>query len=189
MRPKTEEEVIIQEPDWDIKDSVFWGYVIDHHDIHAKCFEFDWSNCKIPKIVKDPNELEEIRLFLKDNYKPIRETYKFYAGISPCGIIPCIGQNVLNDIVNKSNIVDGNNLKLSDVDFEFIATKAGIKNVTLNPERWLVRYQFMEVFVRIALHKYFKQQKDTNESEKITQSSAVKKLFGQELLPFFNSFD
>ena len=113
--------------------------MIDTNDIYIRCFDFDWSNCKIPKIVKDPKELEEIRLFLKENYKSIRETYKYYAGLSPWGIIPCIGQNVLNDIINKSSIVDGNTLKLSDVDFEFIATKAGIKNVNLNPERWLVR--------------------------------------------------
>ena len=47
----------------------------------------------------------------------------------------------------------------------------------------------MEIFVRIALHKYYKQQKDTNEGTKITQSMAVKKLFQQELLPLFNTFD
>ena len=189
VRLRTVEEVIVDKPDWDIKESIFWGYMIDTNDIYVRCFDFDWSNCKIPKIVKDQNELEEIRLFLKENYKPIRETYKYYAGISPCGIIPCIGQNVLNDIVNKTGIVDGNLLKLSDVDFEFIATKAGIKNVNLNPERWLVRYQFMEIFVRIALHKYFKQQKDVNEKDKITQSMAVKKLFEEELLPIFESYD
>lgn len=104
----------------------------------------------------------------------MRETYKYYAGISPCGNVPSIGQNVFNELVNRTTIIDGSSVKLSDIDFEFIATNAGIKNVPLNPERWLVRYQFMEIFVRIALHKYFKPQKDINPKDRITQSQAVK---------------
>lgn len=80
-------------------------------------------------------------------------------------------------------------MKLSDIDFEFIATKAGNKNMIMNPERWLVRYQLMEVFVRIALHKYYKPQKDISESNKLTQSMAIKKLFEDELLQHFRKHD
>lgn len=149
------ENVEETEPDWNIKDSVFWGYMIDTADMYHKCFEFDWNQCKIPKIIKDPVQLNEVKAYLKSIYKPIRETYKFYAGISPCGPIPCIGQNAFNEIINLTNIIDGKDLKLSDIDFEFIATKAGNKNMVLNPERWLVRYQLMEIFVRIALDKYY----------------------------------
>jgi len=124
---------------------------------------------------------------LKSIYKPIRETYKFYAGISPCGYVPCIGQKAFDEIINLTNLVDGKDLKFSDVDFEFIATKAGNKNVLLNPERWLVRYQLMEIFVRIALHKYYKSQKDNN--DKLTQSMAIKKLFEDHLLVHFKKHD
>ena len=163
-RPKRKNLVIYDEevpiPDWNIKDSVFWGYMIDTNDLYMKCFEFDWSQCKIPKIIKDPNELFIVKKYLKSIYKPIRETYKYYAGISPCGHIPCIGQNAFNEIINLTNIVDGKDLKLSDIDLEFISTKAGNKNITLNPERWLVRYQLMEVLVRIAIHKYFNKNSD-----------------------------
>jgi hypothetical protein len=42
------------------------------------------------------------------------------------------------------------------MDLEFISTNAGIKNQALNPDRALVRYQAMEVFVRLAIQKYFK---------------------------------
>lgn len=87
----------------------------------------------------------------------IREWYKYYAGVSPCGIIPGIGQNAFNEIINATDICDNKKLKLADIDFEFIVTKAGKKKIALNPERWLIRYQFMEIFVRLAIHKYFKQ--------------------------------
>ena len=53
-------------------------------------------------------------------------------------------------------MVDGELLKLADLDLEFISTNAGIKNQALNPDRALVRYQVMEVLVRIAIQKYFK---------------------------------
>jgi len=74
-------------------------------------------------------------------------------------------------------------MKLSDIDFEFIVTKSGYKKSEMNPERWLVRYQFMEIFVRIALHKYHK--------SKIveTQSEAIEKLMNEHLLPYFLKFD
>lgn len=84
------------------------------------------------------------------------------------------------------SIVDGKDLKLSDVDLEFTATKAGNKQNKLNPEKWwLVRYQLMEIFVRCALKKYFKKGKGS----KMTESQAVKKLFEECLLPKWKAFD
>jgi hypothetical protein len=49
-------------------------------------------------------------------------------------------------------------LKHSDVDLEFIATKASGSAIgwPTNPERQLIRYQFLEIFVRLALAKFFK---------------------------------
>lgn len=88
------------------------------------------------------------------------------------------------------NIIDGKDLKLSDIDFEFIATKAGNKNKPLNPERWLVRYQLMEIFVRIALHKFFKTQKEvTDPATKLTESGSIMKLFNEYLLGQFKKYD
>lgn len=74
-------------------------------------------------------------------------------------------------------------MKLNDIDFEFIVTKAGSKKSELNPERWLVRFQFLEVFIRIALHKYYK--------SKVVESQyeAIEKLFKEHLIPVFNKFD
>ena len=33
-----------QEPEWDFRKSVFYGYVPDSDALLAKCFEYDWSN-------------------------------------------------------------------------------------------------------------------------------------------------
>lgn len=73
-------------------------------------------------------------------------------------MIPSIGTNVFGDIVtNLSDLIDYKTLKLSDIDLEFISTKAGGKSkYQYLPERQLVRFQFMELLVRIAIVKYYK---------------------------------
>ena len=48
------------------------------------------------------------------------------------------------------NIVDNKLLKISDMDFLFIATNSQKDKNPRNPDRALVRYLFMEIFVRIA---------------------------------------
>lgn len=41
---------------WDFKKSVFRDYIPDNELILSKCFDYDWNNSKIPKIVKDETE-------------------------------------------------------------------------------------------------------------------------------------
>ena len=173
------------EPRWEFKNSVFHGYIPDNDYIIDQWFDYDWAQCKIPRIIKDEEELKRVRDYLKSIYKHIREAYKYYAGISPCVSVPCIGQNEFNEIINLTTIIDNNKIKISDVDTEFIATKYGKKGVYLNPERWLIRCQLMEVFVRIALQKYIKRHKDVKGAVKLTESEAVVKLFEEELKHHF----
>lgn len=93
-----------------------------------KCFEFDWEMWKIPRIVKDATELEQVKQYLKSNYRMLREIYKYYAAVSPAGNVFSIGNNVLSDIINNmGDLVDGQSLKLSDIDLEFVSTNAGLK--------------------------------------------------------------
>lgn len=170
-------------PKWDIDKSVFKKYKAETPAIVEKWFEFDWACSKIQKIIKSEEEQIEAKKVLKQNYHLIREWYKYYAGVSPWGIVPGIGQNAFNEIINATSICDNKRLKLADIDFEFIVTKAGNKKKALNPERWLIRYQFLEIFVRIAIHMYYK--------SKIvdTQAGSISKLLNEHLLPYFRKFD
>jgi hypothetical protein len=79
---------------------------------------------------------------MKERFKKLRESYKYFSGIDPVGNIMAIGTNVFNEIIsNCEGLVDQKTLKLSDVDLEFVATKAGSKNGgPRNPERQLIRY-------------------------------------------------
>ncbi|CAI2375065.1 unnamed protein product [Moneuplotes crassus] len=170
---------------WDFFKSVFREYKRDTPALLNKCFEFDWEMCKIPRIIKNPDELKLIRNYLKKNYKHMRELYKYYSSVSPMGNIFCIGNNTFNDIISHfDGIIDNQTLKLADIDLEFVSTNAGPKKSNpRNPERSLVRFQMMEIFTRIGLTKFFK----TKESP--TQVEAVERMFINYILPFTSKFD
>ena len=180
---KKKTKTVKQKPKWNIEKSVFKKYKHEGILQMEKCFEFDWSWSKIQKIIKSEEEQNKVKAVLSKNYRLIREWYKYYAGVSPWGIIPGIGQNAFNEIINATNLWDNKRLKLADIDFEFIVTKAGNKKKVLNPERWLIRYQFMEIFVRLAIHKYYKPKLVHSHSE------AVDKMFTEDLFPVFEKFD
>jgi hypothetical protein len=54
--------------------------------------------------------------------------------------------------------IDNKMLKLSDLDLEFVATKAGgtKKPGNRNPERALIRHNMIEVFIRVSMTKFLK---------------------------------
>jgi hypothetical protein len=54
---------------WDFRKSVFKDYIPDNEQILTKCFDFDWTNSKLHKIIKDEKEKEQVRVFLRNNYK------------------------------------------------------------------------------------------------------------------------
>lgn len=169
---------------WDFFKSVFRTYKPDDKQILNGCFEFDWENTKIHKIIKDGEELVKVKAYLKLNYSYFRETYKFYSAVAPAGMIFSIGTNTFSDIVsNCKGLVDNDTLKLSDLDLEFVATNAGTNKGKFNPDRQITRHEFMEIFVRIAITKYFK--------NKLVESipAAVEKIFVDNLQPFFSKFD
>jgi hypothetical protein len=114
-------------------------------------------------------------------YPKIREAYKHFAGVNPAGIIPSIGQNVFTEIIsNCPGLLDSKNMKLADLDIEFTSTNASSDKSKQNPDRQLVRFQFLEIFIRLALQKYYKTNICPNPIE------AIKKLMKTHVLPFLN---
>ena len=79
--------------------------------------------------------------------------------------------------------VDGKVMKLSDIDLEFIATNANGKKCKQNPERCLVRHNWMEIFVRLASTRYIKFLKETT-----SPFEASTKLFNDYLIPYWKKF-
>jgi len=92
------------------------------------------------------------------------------------------------DFLTVTGAVDHNLLKLSDVSIDFIATNVGMKVTDpkwkhLNPDRWIVRDEFMQLFVRLSASKYLKTKKY------LTYNDAVRQLFKDGILDFMKEFD
>jgi hypothetical protein len=155
-----------------------------------KCFEFDWKTGVFDKIIKDNNEREIIKMFLRSNYHYVRECYKHLSSVSPNGNVPSIGMNMISELMLKArDFVDYSSIKLSDVDLAFISTNAATARVYQfraeecnNPERQLIRFQFLEILVRLAIERYAKKPPNMKYSE------AVKTFFNYHMQPLFEKY-
>ena len=170
---------------WDILKSVFKAYKPDNQRIVDDCFEVDWANTKCEKILKGDGEAAKVKAYIKRIYKVMRETYKYYAGLQPLGRIMCVGSGTLTEILyNCGNFIDGKVLKISDVDLQVIACNGGRRAANpLDPDKALVRCQFIEVLVRLSQDKYAK----TGIAE--SPSAAVEMAFETNFLPYFETFN
>jgi len=83
-------------------------------------------------------------------------------------------------------MVDGVTLKLADLDLEFIATKAMNVSHKNNPERALIRHNWIEIFIRLCQTKYVK---NLAGGPGKTQSECFELMLNQHVLPCFRQFD
>ncbi|KAL4450444.1 hypothetical protein ABPG74_019342, partial [Tetrahymena malaccensis] len=143
---------------WDFQQSLFKDFRMEDESLMKKCFEFDWECSKINQLIRDENDLQLVKEELRGIYVYIKNAYKYLAAIGTIIDVPCIQMNTFTDFINKTNIIDNLNLKLSDVDLKFVVTKTStkIKRNPRNPEKGLIRYQFMEIIVRLAEDKYIR---------------------------------
>lgn len=134
--------------------------------------------------MKKPEELEKVKQSLWNAYKKLKGAYRYLSSISAAGDIWAIGQNVFTDFLTKCNMID-DSFRLKDADLKFIATytktdPAMMKNPR-NPDRMLVRYQFLEVWVRLADQKFI------STGTVNTFPEAVDKLLNDHVLPYINA--
>ncbi|KAL4486412.1 hypothetical protein ABPG72_007198 [Tetrahymena utriculariae] len=143
---------------WDFQQSLFKDFRLEDESLMKKCFEFDWECSKINQLIRDENDLQLVKEELRRIYVFIKNSYRYLAAVGTIVDVPCIMMNTFTDFINKTNIIDNLNLKLSDVDLKFVVTKTSskIKRNPRNPDKGLIRYQFMEIIVRLAEDKYIR---------------------------------
>lgn len=182
VRPKTP---------WSFETSFFRHYKFDNEEILAKCFEFDWNSGIFERMFKAEEVRVEAKEFLRSIYPLIREAYKHLSNVSPAGQVPCIGTNVLSTcMMDAKDLIDYTNLKLSDVDLAFIASKAASNRIheneperCNNPERGLIRFQFMEILCRMGLERFAK--KPPN----LKHVPALQRFFGEKMNPVLEKYN
>jgi hypothetical protein len=81
------------------------------------------------------------------------------SGVDPQINLMSVGNNTFSEVVNNlPGFIDGKYLNLADLDLEFISTNANGKPGKRNPERMLVRHNWMEIFIRLAVTRFVKKE-------------------------------
>jgi len=178
-------EILAAKPEWKFAVSIFKDYKVDSQALLDRCFEVDFEGTRIAKIVKNEEDLKSVRDTLHKIYKNLKECYKYYAAIGAPSEIWSIPMNTYTEFCSSAGVIDGKILKLSDFDRIFIATytRTEKEKNSRNPDRALVRYQFMEGLVRIADQKYLGTGITNNYKD------ALKQLIDDNLGAFLSKFD
>jgi len=172
-------------PKWDFYKSVFRAYKADSARILEDCFDSDWPQTKIERVVGQVvNDEVRTRAYLASVFKHIREVYKYYSAVKPTGRITGVGAAILGELLSHcNNFVDGTVIKPQDLEAVIIACNGGRREVNpLMPNQVLVRCTFFEALVRLSTDKFYR----TNVVD--LPSLAVQKGFEEHFLPYFATF-
>ncbi|EAR80670.2 hypothetical protein TTHERM_02504170 (macronuclear) [Tetrahymena thermophila SB210] len=84
--------------------------------------------------------------------------YKYHSSIGMIGDIPTISQSQFLALANKMKLTDGKLYKIVDIDYNFISAISNTDKERnyLNPEKAVIRFQFLELIVRIICDKYMR---------------------------------
>ena len=150
-----------QKTPWLHSTSCFKGYRSETTALLDACFEQDWQSIesKVEYLIKKEAEREQVKKFMKKNYKMLRDAYKLTAGQDAQGNQMSIGKNSFGALMQAcGDLVDNKTLKLSDLDIGYIAVKAADmkKANKLVPADQLIRYNFLEIQIRLADQKHIK---------------------------------
>ncbi|KAL4496015.1 hypothetical protein ABPG72_015437 [Tetrahymena utriculariae] len=163
-KPRKVEKIyeITLDNSWSVKKSIFSSFIRESDELIEKCFELDWENSKISTILyaflNTPEEKFEVKELLKNRYNLIRNFFKYHSSIGMIGDIPAISQSQFLAIANKMKLTDGKLFKIADVDYNFISAISNTvkEHNYLNPEKVVIRFQFLELIVRIICDKYMR---------------------------------
>ena len=176
-------EVKKVKPPWSIPISIFKDYKVENDSYLDKCFEFDWSNMKAPKLA---DEEAAVKAELRKAYKLIKENYKILSALGRVSNGFGIEWLIYNEFVcYKINLVDGVEIKLtaSDLLFKAINGRPSIAGASNGNTLSLVRHEFMEVLLKLSLQRYY----DTGSVA--TRADAVRKLYDAHLNKFAGNLD
>ena len=91
---------------------------------------------------------------LRACYKQLKEAYRYYASIGVVSDIWCIHQAEINEFCKETKIKDGKLLDEKEIGILSIKAYTKIDPALMknsrNPDRSLVRYQFLEFILRVA---------------------------------------
>ncbi|CAI2379577.1 unnamed protein product [Moneuplotes crassus] len=146
-------EEVKERPPWEFPKSLFASYIQDTAELISECFEYDWSLCNKPKFTME--EEEEIKAVLKKHYWLIKEIFKYQSalGTTSGSSSFAIPLNYYTDFVRNCGVIDGKEINYTESDTLHLSINKRTKMTTLNPGNGLVRFQFLEILMRLGLKR------------------------------------
>ena len=131
---------------------MFKPWKADTEKTWEDCAEEDFKHWKIPRICKDPEDLENVKGVVRKYYSQLKHI--FYSLIS-CEEYPHVGWMNFTEFSEQVSIIDAaHHVDLATIDRTFIVTNYDDQHVEGNPVQQLCRYEFMEILVRLAGEKF-----------------------------------
>ena len=132
------------------ENSVFATWRLDDEALLAKCLAHDIKYWKVHKVVKDKEDYDNVCAVIEEHYEILKNTH-----IELCtrSHFPFTQAKGYLDFAKRANFVD-KQLKSRDIDRLFVATNYEEGEQDGNPDNQLVRFEFIEMLVRIAKEKY-----------------------------------
>ena len=153
--------------EWSKDESFFKDYVIDNKLMMKKCFEFDWKSLSFPRI--EESELEDMKQVLHKHYRVMKGIYRSLAGQGRLNNLYQISFNVFsNFMLKKSGLIDRKTVQMSEGDamFNSLIRSRPLEKKNI-PSKGLVRFQFMEASIRLALRRYYENGNCNNPADAI----------------------
>jgi hypothetical protein len=118
--------------------------------------------------LKKEEEVVAVCKILRENYRHIRNCYKYYSSVGVASDIWGIGNNSFTEWINQCGIIDGKTFNLAGSDLQFnISNYPGDRKDLYNPKGSLVRFNFLEIIVRIGIVKF----KDSGTTDSFTTAT------------------
>ena len=119
-----------------------------------------------------------------------KESYKYYSALGRTENLFSINKLILSDfIAHKIFLYDGDHLM--DMDLTFSGVKGRPKIAKFQPKTALVRFEFLELFFRLAIKRYFDSIIYINciAKEVDTEEAAVERFFTINIAPNCSQFN
>ena len=134
--------------------SVFAQWRQDDAGIIKNCLAHDSKYWKINRFIREKEEQDQVIEIVKKHFLFLKNTHLYLCSKSQ---FPAISMNDFTAFSRLANFYDKNVLQ-STIDRLFIASNFEVIDQESNPDQALIRFEFIELIVRIAIEKYKKPQ-------------------------------
>jgi len=165
---------------WSFSQSIFAAWRFEDEQLLTSACNKDWPATKAGKFIKG-NDYEMTALVCRKHYESFLRIYRRCAAQSTSGASTFgVSMTVASEVLSAAGVMDDAYCRPSDVDTMFIAARVREKGADKRPfsvkaSDTLLRFQFLEFLVRVAVARYKK-------SEDMSPPDAVQRLF-EDLRP------